>query len=117
MVAAEAACCGALPVSAAHSGMAEVTATLAPSVDERVRPLLSFDVDDGAVEAIAGRLVGWLCLEPAGAKRATAELSAAARRRYGWEGVANGVLAAAAGRLDELPEPPSATASYRQAKG
>ncbi len=117
MVAAEAACCGALPVSAAHSGMAEVTATLAPSVDERVQPLLSFEVDDGAVEALAERLVGWLCLEPAARGEATAALSAAARRRYGWEGVANGVLAAAAGRLDEIPQPPPATASYRQAKG
>ena len=74
-------------------------------------------VDDGAVEALAERLVGWLCLEPAARGEATAALSAAARRRYGWEGVANGVLAAAAGRLDEIPEPPPATASYRQAKG
>jgi glycosyltransferase involved in cell wall biosynthesis len=106
MVAAEAACCGALPVSASHSGMAEVTATLAPSVDERIRPLLSFDVDDGAVEAVAERLVGWLRLEPAARREAAMALSAAARRQYGWEGVAAGVLAAAAGRLDEIPEPP-----------
>ena len=33
MVAAEAAACGALPLSAAHSGMAEVTATLAPALE------------------------------------------------------------------------------------
>ena len=32
MVAAEAAACGALPLSAGHSGMAEVTATLAPAL-------------------------------------------------------------------------------------
>jgi hypothetical protein len=28
-----------------------------------------------------------------------------ARGRYGWESVAAGVIAAAQGRLDELPEP------------
>ncbi len=38
MVAAEAAACGALPLSADHSGMAEVTATLAPSLPEQPAP-------------------------------------------------------------------------------
>jgi glycosyltransferase involved in cell wall biosynthesis len=107
MVAAEAACCGVLPVSAAHSGMAEVTATLAGGVDESVRPLLSFPVDDSAVEAIAARLLGWLSLEWAERSRASAALSEVARRRYGWEGVARGVLAAAEGRLGEIPAPSS----------
>src|SRR5918992_615361 len=49
MVAAEAAACGALPLSAGHSGMAEVTATLAPALPPALRPLLSFDVGPGAV--------------------------------------------------------------------
>src|SRR5439155_8064431 len=40
MVAVEAAACGALPLSAAHSGLAEVTRTLERCVDEDVRPLL-----------------------------------------------------------------------------
>ena len=40
MVAAEAAACGVLPLSAHHSGMAEVTATLAPAMPEHLRPLL-----------------------------------------------------------------------------
>ena len=37
MVAVEAAACGALPLSAAHSGLAEVTATLREAVDEDLR--------------------------------------------------------------------------------
>jgi glycosyltransferase involved in cell wall biosynthesis len=105
MVAAEAACCGVLPVSAGHSGMAEVTATLAGEVDEAVRPLLSFEVGDGAVEAIAARLLGWLSLGEDERSRASAALAEEARRRYGWEGVAAGVLAAAEGRLEDVPAP------------
>ena len=37
MVAAEAAACGALPVVARHSGLAEVAATLAEAVPEAAR--------------------------------------------------------------------------------
>ena len=51
MVAAEAAACGALPLSADHSGMAEVTATLAPALAPELRPLLSFQVGPDAVDA------------------------------------------------------------------
>ena len=105
MVAVEAAACGVLPLSAAHSGMAEVTATLEPAVDEALRPLLSFTPGPGAVEEIAAKLVRWLELEPRERARATAALAELARRRYGWESVAEGVIAAAQGRLDELPEP------------
>ncbi len=47
MVAAEAAACGVLPLSANHSGMAEVTATLSPALPEHLRPLMSFDVGPG----------------------------------------------------------------------
>src|SRR5204862_3709655 len=56
MVAAEAAACGALPVSAAHSGLAEVTATLAADVPEPARPLLSFELGP---EAVAKSRAGW----------------------------------------------------------
>ena len=69
MVAAEAAACGALPLSANHSGMAEVTATLAPALDPAIRPLLAFDVGPGAVEEIAAKLVEWLTLDPAARER------------------------------------------------
>jgi glycosyltransferase involved in cell wall biosynthesis len=105
MVAAEAACCGALPLSADHSGLAEVTTALAAGVPGEIRPLLSFERGPRAVEDIADRLVGWL--ERPAAERAgvAVTLSEVARRRFGWEGVARGVIAAAEGRLDELPRP------------
>jgi glycosyltransferase involved in cell wall biosynthesis len=105
MVAAEAAACGALPVSAAHSGLAEVTATLAAAVPAPARPWLSFDVGDGAVRALAGRIVAWLRAPEALRAQTREALVAVARERYSWEGVAAGVLAAAEGRHDALPEP------------
>jgi glycosyltransferase involved in cell wall biosynthesis len=105
MVAAEAACCGALPLSAAHSGLAEVTTTLAGALDPELAPLLSFERGPGAVEEIAAKLASWLCLPAAERERASAALADLARRTYGWESVAEGVIAAAEGRLGELPEP------------
>ena len=60
MVAVEAAACGALPVSADHSGMREVSRQLAAALPPEVGRLTSFPVEDGAVEAIAERLNGWL---------------------------------------------------------
>jgi glycosyltransferase involved in cell wall biosynthesis len=105
MVAAEAAACGALPLSANHSGMAEVTATLAPALSPELRRLLSFEVGPGSVEEIAGKLVDWLSLDASTRERARAALAAEAAGRYGWESVAEGVIAAAQGRLQELPSP------------
>ncbi len=107
MVAAEAAAAGALPLSAGHSGMAEVTATLAPAVEEPLRDLLSFQVGPRAVEEIAAKLVRWLELEPAVRERARAALAATAAARYSWESVAETVIAAGQGRLDDLPLPSS----------
>ena len=104
MVAAEAAACGVLPVSAAHSGLAEVTATLREALDEDLQPLMAFPLGGGAVDAIAERLVTWLTLDPARRAQAAAALADLARGRYGWRGVGEGVLLAAQGRLDELPE-------------
>jgi glycosyltransferase involved in cell wall biosynthesis len=105
MVAAEAAACGALPVCADHSGLAEVAGALAAAVPAEARPWLAFPVGPDSVRAIAERLAGWL--------EAPEEVRAATRRalvatvgaRWSWEGVARGVIAAAQGRLDELPEP------------
>ncbi len=62
MVAAEAAACGALPLSAAHSGLAEVTTVLEQALDPALRPLLSFTRGPGAVEEIAARLSEWLAV-------------------------------------------------------
>jgi glycosyltransferase involved in cell wall biosynthesis len=103
MVAAEAAACGVLPLSAGHSGMAEVTATLAPALPAQLRPLLSFEVGPRAVEEIADKLVAWLTLDPAERQRARSALAAEAARRYSWESVAEGVIAAA--QADSLPPP------------
>ena len=105
MVAAEAAACGALPLSAAHSGMAEVTAALAPALEEELRPLLSFRVGPGAVEEIADKLVRWLGLDDGARGRAATALAERAAARFGWESVAEGVISAALGRLDDLPAP------------
>jgi glycosyltransferase involved in cell wall biosynthesis len=100
MVAAEAAACGALPLSANHSGMAEVTATLRPVLPERLRPLMSFDVGPGAVGEIGSKLVTWLELDPDERADARAALASEAARRYSWESVAKGVIEAASGHSD-----------------
>ena len=88
MVAAEAAACGVLPVSAGHSGAAEVSALLAAAVPPEARDWLSFPIDDGAVRgdrrARAGVAAG--AGRPARATRAA--LVATARERFSWEGVA-----------------------------
>ena len=105
MVAAEAASCGAFPLSAGHSGMAEVTAALAPALPDELRPLLSFQVGPGSVPEIASKLVAWLGTDPAERARARLALAERAAARYSWESVAEGVIAAAQGRLDGLPRP------------
>ena len=105
MVAVEAAACGALPLSARHSGMAEVTDTLAPALPEELRPLLSFEIGPGAVEEIASKLVAWLTPDTAERECVQSALANEAARRYSWENVARGVIAAAQGRLTELPRP------------
>jgi glycosyltransferase involved in cell wall biosynthesis len=116
MVAVEAAACGALPLSAAHSGLAEVTRQLREAVGEEVKPLLSFERARGAIEEIAAKLSEWLSMPPEDRDRARAALSEEARKRFGWEGVARGVIAAAEGRLDELPRP-AADEPSRRASG
>jgi glycosyltransferase involved in cell wall biosynthesis len=105
MVAAEAAACGALPVSARHSGLAEVSDALAAAVPEPARPELAFGLGPDAVEDIAARLRGWLGAPPPLRRETRAALVATARERWSWEGVAEGVIAAAQGRLDALPAP------------
>lgn len=105
MVAAEAAACGAVPVVARHSGMAEVADALAGEVPAAAVRWLSFPVDDGAVEAIAERVVSCLQAPPELLAQARAGLVRAVRGRWSWERVAEGVLAAAEGRLEGLPRP------------
>ena len=67
------------------------------------RPWLSFATGD--VRGLADRLVAWL-QAPEPLREATREaLVQVARERYSWEGVAESVIAAAQGRLDDLPLP------------
>jgi glycosyltransferase involved in cell wall biosynthesis len=105
MVAAEAAACGVLPVSAAHSGLAEVSRVLAGAVPADARELLQFGLGPDAVRDLADRLIRWL-QAPEELREATREaLVATARERWSWEGVANGVIAAAQGELGALASP------------
>ncbi len=97
MVAAEAAACGVLPVSAGHSGLAEVSEAIAREVPPEAAWWLSFPVDDGAVRAIAERVAGWLQADRALKARTRTALVSVARERWSWEGVARGVIAAARG--------------------
>jgi glycosyltransferase involved in cell wall biosynthesis len=107
MVAAEAAACGALPVSAGHSGMLEVSRQLVETLPPEVGRLTSFPVERGAVGAIAARLNGWLALPEPERANAREALVETARRLWSWQGVAKGVVAAASGQLGELPRPSS----------
>jgi glycosyltransferase involved in cell wall biosynthesis len=103
MVAVEAAACGALPLSADHSGMREVSRQLAPALPGGAGGLTSFPVEEGAVGAIADRLEAWFDL-PEGERSAAREaLVETTRRLWSWEGVARGVISAARGELDRLP--------------
>ena len=90
MVAAEAAAAGALPVSAAHSGAAEVSRALAADLPERGRDLVSFELGDDAVEAIADRLNAWLALDRGGSQRGQRLAARHGRAPWSWEGVARG---------------------------
>jgi glycosyltransferase involved in cell wall biosynthesis len=105
MVAVEAAACGTLPVSAGHSGMREVSRRLSAAQPEAVAPLTSFPVEPGAVEAIADRLDRWFDLPEQTRAEARATLVETVARLWSWEGVARGVLDAAAGNLGGLPLP------------
>jgi glycosyltransferase involved in cell wall biosynthesis len=105
MVAAEAAACGALPVVAGHSGMAEVARVLAAAVPPEVQPWLTFDVGPHSVTQLADALASWLEAPDYVRLAARDAIVAVARERYSWDGVARTVTAAAEGRVDELPPP------------
>lgn len=107
MVAAEAASAGALPVSAAHSGAAEVSRELADVLPEAIRWLVSFELDAEAVASIAARINGWLELDGPRREPASEALRETVRRLWSWNGVAATVLAASAGELEPLLRPPA----------
>jgi glycosyltransferase involved in cell wall biosynthesis len=105
MVAVEAASCGTLPVSAGHSGMREVSERLSADQPSAVAPLTSFPIEPGAVQAIADRLDRWFELPEETRAEARATLVETVARLWSWEGVARGVVDAAAGNLGGLPIP------------
>jgi glycosyltransferase involved in cell wall biosynthesis len=105
MVAAEAAACAAMPISAAHSGLAEVSTVLARAIPQEAAAWLSFTVDDHALQALAAAIIGWLSAAAPLRARTRAGLVATVRERWSWEGVARGVIAAASGDLDVLAVP------------
>jgi glycosyltransferase involved in cell wall biosynthesis len=105
MVAAEAAACGAPPVSARHSGLAEVSDVLAGALPPEVGDWLSFPVNDAAVPAIAQRVIAWLDAGPDVRAECRRRLVETVRERWSWEGVGRGVIAAALGKLDALDVP------------
>lgn len=105
MVAVEAAACGVLPISAEHSGLAEVSRALSHAVAEPYRELLSFPLGPTVVDSIAARIINWL-RTPAEIRAATrAALVKTVAARFSWEAVARGVIAAARGELDTLDMP------------
>ena len=106
MVLAEAACCGSMPLSADHSGLAEVTELLAPAVRHSLRPQLSFQLGPGSVQEIADKLSGWLSFtvdRPVAWQQGRADLAELGCSEFGWPEVARGVTAAARGHLAGLP--------------
>ncbi len=108
MVAAEGAACGVLPVCAAHSGLAEVTAILGEKLPPQVRRLLSFERGMHAVEDLATSMTDWFDLDERVRASARAALSDTASSRFGWEAVAENVLAASQGRTTKLEPVPGA---------
>ena len=113
MVAAEAACCGTLPISADHSGLAEVSRTLEAAVPREVAPWLRFRLDDDAVQRLATCLIRWLGAPAPLRERTRRALARFARDRFSWEGVAVAMLAAAEGKLDDLPRVNGRTGAQR----
>ena len=108
MVAAEAAACGALPICAGHSGLAEVAAILGEKLPLQVRALLTFERGMRAVEDLAQAINGWLELDERMRASARAALARTAADRFGWESVAESVVAAAQGRTAVLEPVPGA---------
>jgi glycosyltransferase involved in cell wall biosynthesis len=95
MVAAEGAACGALPICARHSGLAEVADALAQAVPEPARLWLSFGVEADPVRSLAERVSAWLEAPVPLREDVRTALVATVRERWSWEGVARGVIAAA----------------------
>ena len=102
MVAAEAAASGVMPVCARHSGLEEVTATLAADVPGAA-PFLSFELGPDAIEELASKLIAWLGTGSDVRKAIELDLAGSAEGHWSWEGVARDVIRASAGEISPLP--------------
>ena len=107
MVAVEAAACGALPITAAHSGLIELSRTLVTTLPQPVPELASFPLGPDVIQSIARRVIAWLRTPSDLREKARAALVETVAARYSWEGVAHGVIAAARGELETLDSPAS----------
>ncbi len=90
MVAAEAAACGAPPLVARHSGLAEVAEGLEAAYPEEYRALASFRPGDAA--DLAAKLDAILALPRAEWARLSSAARAAAVERWSWETIAALIL-------------------------
>ncbi len=106
MVAVEGAACGALPISAAHSGMLEASRQIAAALPDDIAPLrlLPGRRGGGARSWPIACASGWTT-EPRRRREIGALLARRVDELWSWEGVAQGVVAASRGDLDELPRP------------
>ena len=100
---------GALPISAAHSGLAEVAAILGEKLP-LAGPLAAHlrARHAGGRGPGAGAINGWLELDPRMRASARAALARTAADRFGWESVAENVVSAAKGRIAVLEPVPGA---------
>ena len=86
MVAAEAASCGTLPISADHSGLAEVSRVLEAAVPREVAPWLRFRLDDEAVPRPRGVPDRLARSARAAARTHPARAHPVAREHFSWDG-------------------------------
>jgi glycosyltransferase involved in cell wall biosynthesis len=105
MVAAEAAACGVPPVSANHSGLAEVTSLLERNLSGVMASLLSFNLGERAVEQLAARVNGLLGLNRDARLDLTVTLRKTARAEFSWARVAAELTMAARGDHKALRRP------------
>ena len=103
MVAAEAAASGVLPVCAEHSGLAEVTATLADEVPE-VKPMIGLPLGPGAVAELGDKVNRWLALEEPERRLIGKNIAESADRNWSWQGVARDVISASAGEVRRVDQ-------------
>jgi glycosyltransferase involved in cell wall biosynthesis len=106
MVAAEAAASGALPICAAHSGLAEVASILGERLPPSVRELLTFERGMRSVEDLGFAMNEWLELDERLRASARAALVKTSEEHFGWESVAETVLGASQGRTTRLDPVP-----------